>query len=260
VALQDRIASAFAPATSALFAFADPQCGESALDVGCGCGATALELAHRVGPNAGVVGIDISRAMLAVAAQRAQALRLANIRFINADAATHAFGEPPCDLLFSQFGVMFFDDPARAFENLRRAVRDGGRVAFACWRGLRENPWFAVPLDAGTPLLPPQPPGPAHAPGPLSFADPAYVRGILSGARFADVALTAADIRLPLGPRAQAVDFLTQMGPLTRRLAGAEPAVRDAVLRAVDGALRQHETAGAVELGGGIWLVSARAA
>jgi len=44
----------------------DPARGEHIIDIGCGCGQTTLALAARVGPTGSVVGVDISRPMLAV--------------------------------------------------------------------------------------------------------------------------------------------------------------------------------------------------
>ena len=50
----------------------DPAKGEHIIDIGCGCGQTSLALAARVGPTGSVVGVDISRPMLAVAQRRAR--------------------------------------------------------------------------------------------------------------------------------------------------------------------------------------------
>src|SRR5574337_786552 len=60
--------------------------GESILDVGCGCGNTALELARRVGAAGAVTGIDIATPMLAQARSAAAAAGLGSVHFENADA------------------------------------------------------------------------------------------------------------------------------------------------------------------------------
>src|SRR5206468_8372770 len=99
---------------------------ERAIDVGCGCGDTTIELGRRVGPQGTVVGIDLSAPMLERAATQARAAQLANVRFENADAQTHRFAPGQCDLVFSRFGVMFFADPVTAFMNLCVALRPGG--------------------------------------------------------------------------------------------------------------------------------------
>jgi SAM-dependent methyltransferase len=88
----------------------------------------------------------------------------------------------------SQFGVMFFADPVAAFENIRRHLRPGGRLAFASWQPLSVNTWYPGAIIAK--YLPAPPPPAATggpAPGPFAFGDPAYVEGILTGAGFRDV-------------------------------------------------------------------------
>jgi hypothetical protein len=65
---------------------------------------------------------------------------------------------------------MFFAEPARAFANPRTALKPSGRLAFASWRKLDENPWLRVRLRAALEHVPPLPrPGPED-PGPFSFA------------------------------------------------------------------------------------------
>ena len=114
--------------------WAQVQPGERVLDVGCGCGATSLELLARVGPQGQVVGLDVSAPMLERARQRDSAPQ-----WVLADAASHPF-ETSFDRIFSRFGVMFFPQPIRAFAHLRQQLRPGGRLAFICWQPLPLNP------------------------------------------------------------------------------------------------------------------------
>src|SRR5690349_19154631 len=84
--------------------------GERVLEIGCGPGTTAVELAERVGPSGEVVAVDISPAMVAAATRRAAAAGITNVRFEAADAQTADLGGP-FDAAYSRFGVMFFADP-----------------------------------------------------------------------------------------------------------------------------------------------------
>jgi SAM-dependent methyltransferase len=153
----------------ALMALA-PQSGESVLDIGCGGGETALDLARAVAPDGTVVGVDLSAAMLAFAKRAAKGCE--RVRFVQADAQVFPFEPASFDAAFSRFGVMFFTDPTAAFINIRRGLRPNGRLAFVCWRALEENPLDILPLRAASAHLPPRPPNNPDAPGPFAFANP----------------------------------------------------------------------------------------
>ena len=74
VAEQERLDAMMAETTLALLDAADPQLGESVLDVGCGCGSTAIAYSEAVGPNGSVLGLDVSSPMLGYARVRASRL------------------------------------------------------------------------------------------------------------------------------------------------------------------------------------------
>ncbi len=257
--LADRTDRLFAEVTSALLKFADVQGGEAVLDVGCGCGVTSLAAARAAGSAGSVLGVDFSVPMLAVAERRAREAGLSNVRFIAADAALHAFEPQHFDLLLSQLGVMFFDDTVRAFANLYDALRPGGRLRIACFRSLIENDWFSVPLAAARKHVNVPPPGNPTAPGPTSLADPDHLRTVLRAAGFGGIELRPLNVLLPAGTRAEAVELFSRVGSLSRALAGANDDQRTAVTAALEEALRDYESSGEVELGAGLWLVSARA-
>lgn len=230
--------------------------GERVLDVGCGAGATSLELAARVAPDGEVLGADISATLLAVARGRAQGL--AGIDFIQADAQTHAFAPHSFDAVFSRFGVMFFADPAAAFANLRRALRPGGRLAFVCWRTPAESPLMTLPQQAAAPFLPPADPPSPGGPGPFAFADPQRVLSILAAAGFDEVAIQPHDLKTGAGDLESALTISLRVGPLGGLLR-EHPDRRETVVAAVRQALAAHETPEGVKLTAGVWVVTARA-
>ena len=106
------------------------------------------------------------------------------VDFVLADATVYPFEPASFDLLASRFGVMFFAEPALSFANLHRAMRPSGRLAFACWREPRENPFFMVPLQAVYKHVPKLPQLGPEDPGPFSFASEARVHRILGEAGF----------------------------------------------------------------------------
>ena len=262
VALQARLDALFASLTATAIDFAAPRTGDRVVDIGCGCGATLLELSPRVGPQGKVLGVDISAVMLEAARRRVAAQGRGNTELLRADAATHPFEPATFDLAFSRFGVMFFDDSVHAFAAIRRSLRPGGRLAFVTWRRLSDSAWFLAPYLAAKPLLPPQPPPDPEAPGPFRFADPDVLRRILSGAGFSAIAVTPHDSMLQLagpGELARAVDFALQVGPVSRALATVNADVKAAATAAIRAELAKHESAQGIALSAGTWLVSARA-
>jgi len=236
-------------------ALANAQSAEKVIDVGCGPGGTTAALAHSVGPEGHVTGVDISRVLIEAASTR----RLSNATFLVADAATHAFDAASVDLMFSRFGVMFFADPVAAFANLRRALKPSGRLAFVCWRPPQDNPWSLVPVKAAAPFLPPLPrPGPED-PGQYAFGDRARVERILTGAGFADLAIEPLDVQIWMGKDvADVVASAGRFGPLARAFADGNPDSVAQAKAAIAEALAPHETKDGVSLPGACWLVSAK--
>ncbi len=255
--LRDRSLAPFGEAALRLAAAAP---GERVVDVGCGCGASTLALAQAVGPGGHVLGIDVSAPMLSRARERAAAL--AQVTFAEADASVFAF-DGRAALLFSRFGVMFFENPAAAFANLRRALAPGGRLACVTWRSLEENGWMAVPFAAAAQVVTTRPPSLApDAPGPLALADAARTRGLLEAAGFTRVSLTPFDHPMPLGDgrglQAAAEEAVT-IGPTARLLADVSDELRAQALAAVRASLAPYARGDQVELSAATWLVSARA-
>jgi SAM-dependent methyltransferase len=246
------------PVSDRLMAAANPKSGERVIDVGCGCGATTIELAARVRPGGEVLALDVSEPMLARARERAP--KDLPIRFVLADATVHDLAPQWADLVVSRFGVMFFADPTRSFANLRSGLKPGGRLAFACWREAKQNPFFVLPLREAKKHAPPLPEMDPEAPGPFAFADQARVRRILSGAGFADIVVAPQDLELDIAVGRgldAAVSSALAIGPTSRMLDGQSEAVRAAAAADIRKALADRARGDRVPLGAAIWMVTA---
>jgi SAM-dependent methyltransferase len=179
VSQQAVISDVFTSVTSVSLDAAAAKPGEHVIDIGCGTSDTLLAFAEVVGPSGAVLGVDVSVPMLDFAKHRAAEATLSNAAFALADATSYAFEPRWADLVYSRFGVMFFDDPIRAFTNIRSGMKAGGRLVFVCFRTTPESPWFHVPIDAARPHVPPQPPVDPLAPGMFSLAHEERLRGVL---------------------------------------------------------------------------------
>jgi SAM-dependent methyltransferase len=252
---QDRL---LAGVKELLFDRAAPCPGEVVLDIGCGCGTTTIELADRVGETGRVLGVDISAPMLERARERVH--RGQPIEFIHADATAYRFEPGSSDLLFSRFGVMFFVDPHKSFTNMRRGLHPGARLAFACWREPRENPWLLLPLQEAYRHVPRLPETSPTDPGPFSFADGGRVRNILQTAGFTAIDLEAIDLIIDLAAGQgldAAVENATNIGPASRALEGQPTNHQAAARDSIRVALARHQRANRVPLPAAIWMVTA---
>lgn len=175
--------------TETLLEHAAVEPGETILDVGCGGGRSTIPAAQLAGLSGTALGADLSAPLVALARERAAAAGLSNARFTVADVQQAELGGGPFSLAISQFGVMFFQDAVAAFARIRAQLRDGSRLAFACWQPRADNPWFNG--AATEPFVPPAPPPTGPNPtGPFALGDQEYTTSILTAAGWTRISRT----------------------------------------------------------------------
>ena len=244
-----------------------PSSGERLLDIGCGCGATTLDLGRRVGDGGSVTGVDIAEGMLEVARRRAAAAGVGNVSFAQGDAAAVDLVEAaggPLDGAFSRFGAMFFADPVAAFSNIATALRPGGRLALVAWQARQANHWNVLATSATDGILGDAPTyAPPGEPGPFGLADPDLVRSVLGHAGFEHVVLdpfTTVDV-LHADTLDEDIGRLLQLGPMRTAWDEAEGEARAAAIQAVRAALRPYAVGpDRYEVEGAAWVITARRA
>ncbi len=236
--------------------------GEQALDVGCGFGDTAIQLAQRVGPSGSVLGIDCCKAFLETARKDAAAAGVDNIRFIEGDAQFHPF-EPEFDFCFSRFGTQFFENPVVGLKNMRRSLKPGGTMTMIVWRAIEDNPWLGLPKEIVLNFLPP--PGEdarTCGPGPFSMANQEMVTKQLEIAGYDGIEFERIDAPLMVGDSPEdAVAFQLAVGPAGEvyREAGEEAERRHGEIEtALLTELGRHASAEGIVMDSSSWKITAR--
>lgn len=102
--------------------------GDSALDVCCGTGDFAFELARIVGAQGRVVGTDFSRTMIDLARAKAARRRMSGIEFITANTCELPFADGSFDCVTVGFGVRNLADIDEGLAEMVRVLRPGGKL------------------------------------------------------------------------------------------------------------------------------------
>ena len=241
---------------------APPPVGARVVDIGCGFGDSAQQLAELVGEDGSVLGVDISPRFIELARSESTA---PNVRFDVVDVQAADFGET-FDYAFSRFGTMFFANPVAALRNVRGALEPGGRLVIVVWRRREDNPWMYVAEQIVKPLveIPEETDEARCGPGPFSMAGPDTVSTQLQIAGYRDVSFTRSDMPIRIGNDLdEAVEFNLALGPAAEavRLAGDEgDAMRPKLAALLREALADLVTPEGVYGDSSVWIVTARRA
>jgi ubiquinone/menaquinone biosynthesis C-methylase UbiE len=237
--------------------------GDRVLDVGCGFGDTAIQLAQRVGPRGRVVGLDCCQAFLDYGCEDAASRGIANVSFINADALVEPF-EPEYDFVFARFGTMFFANPVAGLRNMRRALKPGGVMMHIVWRRPADNPWLSMAKDVVLKFLPqPGEDGRSCGPGPFSMSDQKTVAKMMEVAGYEDVTFKRVDAPVLVGHTVEdAIGFQLALGPAGEvfREAGEEAEAKRAQIEAALSAAieMQKKDATGIVMDSSSWVITGR--
>lgn len=235
--------------------------GSRIVDVGCGWGDTAIELARKTGPEGFVLGLDCVDQFLETARADARNAGVDNVRFEAADVERYPF-EGDFDLCFSRFGMMFFENPVAAMRNVRASLKPGGELMFIVWRSIDDNPFFGLPKQVVLDYL--EPPGDdarTCGPGPFSMANTEVVSKQLQIAGFENVQFERVDGPVTVGSTLEeAVNFQLALGPAGEvfREAGEEAErKRERIEGALRDALAPYQQDEGIVMPSGSWTITA---
>ncbi|WP_224815095.1 class I SAM-dependent methyltransferase [Hasllibacter sp. MH4015] len=251
--------AAHAPVRHELMARANLKKGQRVLDIGPGAGITLLDAARAVGPDGQVTGIEVAPPF----ADRARERTPRNVDVIVADAQDHAFEPATFDAAISLFGVMFFRDSVAAFANIRRAMKPGAPLHFACWGPPERNPYFTMPGRVAAGVFGPGAAFDPTGPGPMRFGDVEKLHAILSDAGWSAEIETLDMVLAPPGSPEHVASIQMTIGAASMRIGQAKDAgtltdsQRDAVKAGMVEGFAEMVEDGAVRVPGNFHFVRA---
>jgi SAM-dependent methyltransferase len=229
------------PATQAMLDMAGVEDGGRVLDVAAGAGGQTIAAARRVGPRGAVLATDISPAILEYAQAEANAIDLLNVTTRVMDGEALEVEPGSFDAVISRVGLIYFPDQQKALGEMRRALRDGGRVAAIVYSTPDRNQFFSIPVSIirRRAALPPPLPG---QPGPFSLGASGVVAASFETAGFHDVETRLVEAPLRLASAADCVRFEREsFGALHQMLSGLSESERNEAWTEIEMALAAFE-------------------
>lgn len=162
---------------------------ENVLELAAGTGIVTRRLRDLLPEDCPVVATDLNSPMLDVARLKFRSTE--NVSFEAADATRLPYGETTFDAVLCQFGVMFFPDKQRSFEEVFRVLKPGGRYVFNVWGPWAGNPFAAVAHHTVAAIFPDNPPGFYRV--PFSYSDATVIEQAVQDAGFSRVAIETLD-------------------------------------------------------------------
>jgi SAM-dependent methyltransferase len=244
--------------TEAIIQGVAPRPGQRILELASGPGGVALGVAPLVGPSGEVVVSDVVDEMVAVAAERAAARQLTNVRpkVLDLDAIDEP--DESFDAVVCREGLMFASQPVQAVHEIRRVLRRGGQASIAVWGPRSRNPWLGLVMDAVTAELghPVPPPG---LPGPFALDDERRLRALFVDAGYVDVEVTeCAGTLVVASPDAWWARTVAMAGPLSVLISGLAPGQAGAIRRRLEDAAAPYATVTGLRLPDLALVVAAR--
>ncbi|MGI8902222.1 MAG: class I SAM-dependent methyltransferase [Solirubrobacteraceae bacterium] len=167
--------------------------GQRVLELAAGPGDTGFLAAEAIAPGGTLVCSDGAEGMLEVARGRATRLGIENVEFQRLELEWIDLPTASVDAIVCRWGFMLSADPAAAFQEARRVLKPGGRVALAVWDAAERNPWATIPRAALLTLGHTSPADPS-GPGMFALAAPGRLREMLAGAGFLDMLVEGVEL------------------------------------------------------------------
>lgn len=123
----------------------NPKSGDAAIDIATGPGTVALQLSPRVRK---VAALDFSQKMISHLDQTIRQKGIKNIEAKVCDCQSLPYEEGMFDCAFSQFGLMFFPDRVKGFQEMRRVLKPGGKAAVYSWAPISESSAMTLMMGA----------------------------------------------------------------------------------------------------------------
>jgi ubiquinone/menaquinone biosynthesis C-methylase UbiE len=189
------------------------------LEIAAGSGVVARALAPKLSQHANYVVTDLNQQMIDYAASRQPPDT--RIKWRQADALALPFDNSTFDLVYCQFGAMFFPNRMAGYREAKRVLKPGGHFLFSVWDRIEDNVFADDVTNALARIFPDNPPR-FLARTPHGYYDKALIRRDVEDAGFSRIDIeTRAEQSRAASPRVPAMAYC-QGTPLRNEIEGRE--------------------------------------
>ncbi len=156
------------------------------LELAAGTGIVTRKLRSALAADIDIIATDLNPPMLDYSAKKFESGE--NVKFQAVDATDLPFDDASFDTIVCQYGVMFFPDRDRSYQEVYRALSNGGTYIFNVWGSLDVNPLIKhanALLDQFFEKDPPQ-----FLNVPFGYDDPDGIRASLEAVGFKKIEIT----------------------------------------------------------------------
>jgi len=215
--------------------------GSRVIDIAAGDGGQSVAAAIRVGSLGEVLATDIAPEFVELAKSLAHELRLEHLRAEVMDAEDLSLPDNRFDAAISRLGLMYLPDLQKGLSEIRRVLRQGGRLSAIVFTTPEKTPFFSIPVrlirkNRGLPA-------PASGqPGPFSLGQPGLLANHFERAGFSNVVESTFDAPLRFRSAQECVQWRREAsGTMQQMLSGMDNAAKDAMWAEIIEALKQFE-------------------
>ena len=192
----------------------------SVLELACGTGRLTRQMDAHLDPSTRIVATDVNPAMLHFAQETMSAR---GITWERVDAVELPFPDASFDVVVAQFGVMFYSDRVRSYQEAMRVLRPGGTLVFTCWDRIEENPAARTTQEVVKAFFPID--TPAFYQVPFAYHDRDLIREEVLSAGFQGVGLKVVTLEGQATTASEAAKGLLEGSPIHTAIVDRDPAL-----------------------------------
>jgi SAM-dependent methyltransferase len=252
----ERSDAAMSSVVDRLIERANPQPGQTVLDVAAGSGGLGHRISNLVGQTGQVISTDFAPEMVESARRLGSSQGLENVDYRILDAEQMDMDDNSVDVVVSKSGYMLMSDPVAALRETRRVLRSAGRLAFSVFGTAEENPHLSTPIGVLVRLghLPAQ--LAADGPPAFSMGEPSRIVELVEASSFDTPELDCLEFAFVYDDDKDLWNSILQTphGAAVRRASEVERVeARDAVVKEL---ARYRDGDGSYSLPAKVWVAS----